>query len=102
MAGVWLSFGARKATFRFEDLHIPEQDRLEPMIRLFFAGLLTVILGLLFSVNAVSLTVGSITTSEINSNFRVALLIGMLCGFSEQILSSKVAKEASSFLDFGK
>jgi hypothetical protein len=102
MAGVWLSFGARKATFRFEDLHIPEQDRLEPMIRLFFAGFLTVILALLFSVGAVSVTLGSITTSSINSQFRVALLVGMLCGFSEQILSSKVAKQASALLDFAK
>ena len=100
MAGVWLSFGARKTSFRFEDLHIPEQDRLEPFVRLFFAGLLTIILGLVFSLNAVSVTLGSISTSEINTKFRVALLIGMLCGFSEQVLSSKVAKQASSLLDF--
>ncbi len=102
MAGVWLSFGARKASFGFEDLHIPEQDRLEPMIRLVFAGLLTFILGLVFSLDAVKVTLGSITSSEINEKFRVALLIGMLCGFSEQMLSSKVAKQASSFLDLGK
>jgi len=100
MAGVWLSFGARKASFSFEDLHIPEQDRLEPFVRLFFAGLLTIILGLVFSLDVVTVTLGSISTSEINTKFRVALLIGMLCGFSEQVLSSKVAKQASSLLDF--
>ncbi|HET6863191.1 MAG TPA: hypothetical protein VFH91_09085, partial [Pyrinomonadaceae bacterium] len=82
MAGVWLSFGARKAAFKFEDLHIPEADRLEPIVRLIFAGLLTTILGLAFSVSAVIVTIGSISTFEINTKFRVALLIGMLCGFS--------------------
>jgi hypothetical protein len=58
MAGVWLSFGARKATFKFEDLHIPEQDRLAPVIRLFFVGLLTIILGFAFSVGAVAVNIG--------------------------------------------
>ena len=102
MAGVWLSFGARKTFFNFEDLHIPEQDRLEPLVRLIFAGLLTTIIGLLFSTKAVVVSIGAITTDQINESDRVALLIGMLCGFSEQVLSSQIAKHASTLLDNGK
>lgn len=102
MAGVWLSFGARKVTIRFEDLHIPEQDRLEPLVRLVFAGLLAVVIGLLFSLNGVIVSVGAISTSQINTIARVAFLLGILCGFSEQVLSLKVAQQASSFLSFSK
>lgn len=98
MAGVWLSFGARKMTWSFDDLHIPEQDRLEPVVRLCFAGLLTTIVGLSFSTGTVIVDVGAVSTQNINDTLRVALLIGMLCGFSEQILSTNVAKQASSFL----
>lgn len=99
MAGVWLSFGARKFTLAFEDLHIPEADRLEPSVRLVFAGLLTMILGLSFSVGLVSVRAGSVTTDAINNSLRLSALMGLLCGFSEQVLSTRVAKQATSFLD---
>ena len=100
MAGVWLSFGARKLTLEFESLHIPEKDRLEPFIRLVFAGLLTLLVGLLFSTGVVSVQLGDINTTELNDNVRLALLIGGLCGFSEQVLSSSVAQQASRVLNF--
>ena len=100
--GVWVSFGARKTTLRFEELHILEEDRLEPLIRLIFAGLLTVIIGLLFGLKAVVVTIGAVTTDRIMTEWPVALLIGMLCGFSEQALSSTVAKHASTLFSGGK
>ncbi len=102
MAGVWLSFGARKTVLKFEDLHIPEEDRLEPTVRLLFAGLLTLIVGLLFSLKAVVINLGSISSDQINSNAKVALVVGLLGGFSEQALSSAVTKQASQFLNFGR
>lgn len=98
MAGVWLSFGARKALWTFDDLHIPEHDRVEPLIRLVFAGLLTVIIGLSFSTETIAVVVGAVSSAQVNSSFRVALLIGMLCGFSEQALSSTVARHAGAWL----
>ncbi|MEP6911861.1 MAG: hypothetical protein ABI923_03850, partial [bacterium] len=98
MAGVWLSFGARKTFLRFEDLHIPEEDRLEPTIRLIFAGLLTVIVGLFFSLRVLTVNFGMITTDQINVSVRLALLIGFLGGFSEKALSSAVARQASRLL----
>lgn len=98
MPGVWLSFGARKTQLSFENLHIIEEDRLEPVIRLSFAGLLTLIIGLLFSLGVVNIELGSISTFDINSDFRVTVLIGLLCGFSEQVLSEKVKKYAVELL----
>ena len=98
MAGVWLSFGARKNQFTFDDLAIPEKDRLEPIVRLAFAGLLTTILGLSFSLEGFVVQLGKLSSTEINSSGRVSLLIGMLCGFSEQALGLKVSQEAARFL----
>lgn len=102
MLGVWVSFGARKTILRFEELHILEEDRLEPFIRLVFTGLLTVIIGLLFGLKAVAVTIGAVTTDRIMTEWPVALLIGMLCGFSEQALSSTVAKHASTLFSANK
>jgi hypothetical protein len=98
MAGVWVSFGARKPQLAFDDLVIPEQDRLEPAVRLFFAGLLTMILGLLFELEVVVVKLGISTTAQIGVDPRVAILIGLLCGFSEQVLSTQVSQQASRFL----
>jgi hypothetical protein len=99
MAGVWISFGARKTSFTFEDLGIPEKDRMEPVVRLVFAGLLTVIMGLLFSTAAIVVKLGAISTEQINNNLEVAILLGMLCGFSEQALSLTVSQQASKLLE---
>jgi hypothetical protein len=98
MAGVWLSFGARKVVLRFEDLHIPEQDRLEPFVRLFFAGLLTVTIGLLFCTKIIVVNIGPVETWQFTDDTRLALLFGLLCGFSEQVLSTRIASRASQLL----
>jgi hypothetical protein len=98
MAGVWSSFGVRKTLLRLEDLPILEEDRLEPKIRLIFAGLLTMMVGLFFSLKVVTINLGPITTDQINTNVKLALLIGLLGGFSEKALSSAVAKQASRLL----
>lgn len=101
-AGVWLSFGARKPTLSFENLAVLEEDRLEPVVRLVFAGLLTIFAGLSFSVGALVLSVGNVSTAQINESFRVSLLLGAAFGLSERMLSSKMTDFASSFLQFGK
>lgn len=98
MAGVWLSFGARKTTLGFDDLNILEQDRLEPVIRLIFAGLLTIIIYLLFDLGAIKVSLGTLATANIGHNGEVALLVGLLCGFSEQALATTVGKQAAQLL----
>nr|WP_299422659.1 hypothetical protein [uncultured Emticicia sp.] len=100
MAGVWLSFGSRKTIIKFESLHILEEDRLEPVIRLIFAGFLTITLALLFVTNVLNITIGNLLTSNINKDLKVALVIGIFCGLSEQVLSSAVTTQASKFFKF--
>jgi hypothetical protein len=98
MAGVWLSFGTRNVVITFEDLGVLEKDRLSPAIRLVFAGLLTVVIGLLISTKAIVLELGGLSTAEFIEDTKVALLIGALCGISELALSAKVSQHARDFL----
>lgn len=98
-AGVWLSFGTRKNVLQFEDLAIPEEDRMEPAVRLIFAGLLTIILGLAFSLDALNIEVGNASASKITEDFRLAVLVGALCGVGERMLSTRVTQLASSLLE---
>ena len=99
MAGVWLSFGARRTFMRFKDLPLAVEDGLERYLRLLFAGLLTITVGLFFSSEVVVVELGAISTSQFNKCAQIALLIGILSGFSEKVLPSKLARQASSFLD---
>ncbi len=98
MAGVWLSFGSRKIELKFEELNVLEKDRLNPSIRLIFAGLLTIVVGLLISTESVVFELGGLSTSQFQTNIQVALLIGILCGISEQVLSTKISQHASDFI----
>lgn len=99
MAGVWLSFGIRKVELRFQELHVPERDRMEPVIRLVFAGLLAIVLALVFSRELVIVTVGDFRSSDFQGSVGSAILVGMLLGISEMALPSAVTKHAERFLD---
>lgn len=101
-AGTWVSFAARKVTLTFEELHIPEADRLEPAIRFAFVSVLTVILALLFTLGAVRLVIGPFDTTPVLHDPNVTLLVGLLCGFSEQGLSATVAAQSAKFFRSGK
>lgn len=98
MAGVWLSFGTRNVVIKFEELGILEKDRLNPTIRLLFAGLLTIVIGLIIATQAVKLELGDLSTTKFVSDPSVALLIGAFCGISELALSSKISQHAKDFL----
>lgn len=98
MIGVWLSFGARKPILTFEDLHILEEDRLEPLIRLIFAGLLAFIIALAFHLKAITLTLGSLTTDQLDANSWAALFFGLLAGVGEKALSTNVTRQAAALL----
>lgn len=98
MAGTWVSFGWRKAAFTFEDLGKPEADYLWSSIRLVFTGLQTVIIGLLLVLGIVNVSFGQITTAAFAHSVEMALLVGLLCGFSEQTLPSIIAKQATKLL----
>lgn len=97
--GVWLSFGIRKIDLKFEELHIIEEDRFEPTMRILFVSLLAVIVGLFFSTGVVVIKLGAISTDMINYDSQVAFLIGLLLGLVEKVLAEKVTEQANKFIN---
>jgi len=98
MAGVWLSFGTRKPIISFDSLHILEEDRLEPIVRLLFAGLLALIIALGFYLKVATVKLGDLTTDQLASSPWVACFLGLLSGVGEKALSTKVTKQAAALL----
>jgi hypothetical protein len=98
MIGVWLSFGTRKPVLNFEDLHVLEEDRMEPLVRLVFAGLLALIVALAFHLKVVTLTLGTLTTDQLDSQPWAAFFFGLLSGVGEKALSTNVTRQASTLL----
>jgi hypothetical protein len=95
MLGVWLSFGSRKPVLKFEELHILEEDRLEPMVRLIFASMLAATVALVFYLHVANITLGSLSTDRIATDPWAALLFGVLSGISEKALSTNVSRQAA-------
>ncbi|CDZ58106.1 hypothetical protein [Neorhizobium galegae] len=97
MVGAWLSFSIRKVELRFSELSILENDRLDPPLRLLFVAGLTLVVGLIFSTNLASITIGGLSTTFLAASSS-ALLIGIFCGISEQSLATTVGSKANDFM----
>jgi hypothetical protein len=96
--GVWLSYAIRTTTFTLKDLVTPDADRLLPLTRLLFAGLLTMALGLVLTLGLADLKIGRISLAGFAANPTQGLLFGLFCGISELLLPSMVVKRASDLL----
>ena len=96
--GVWLSYGVRTTTFSLDDLLVTDQDRLNPLVRLFFAAALTAIIGIVISLPLVELKLGTFSLTTLAQLPMLAFLIGCFCGISELVLPTAVAKRAGDFI----
>jgi hypothetical protein len=97
-AGVWLSYGIRKTKFSLIDLTRSDDDRLAPHIRLLFAGLLTMLIGILFTLGLVKLSIGSVSLTDIASSPLLAFIVGTFCGISELALPVSISNRATTFM----
>ncbi len=104
MAGAWASFASRKVALAFDDLAVLEDDKLEPPLRLIFAGVLTVILVLVFCTGFAKVVIGGFDVSRVLSSGSVAILIGALAGLGEKALPAAMMQRATTFIshDDGK
>lgn len=102
MAGVWLSFGIRKMSFEFDNLHIIEDDRLSAIIKLLFMGLITILVILLLKCKIIIIELGNINTATLNSNIEGAVLIGFICGLLENNLAQNIYSKAKDILTYKK
>lgn len=96
--GVWLSYGIRTSVPTLADLTVTDVDRLLPAIRLLFAGSLTMILGIMFMLGVVRISLGTYSITDFATNPTLAFLVGCLCGISELLLPATVAKRANDFV----
>jgi hypothetical protein len=99
MAGAWCSFASRKVILTFFDLSRLEEDRVDPPLRLIFAGLLTGILGLIFATGFANVTVGTFNGATFLHSGTTALLIGALAGIAEQALPGAITQKAQTILN---
>ncbi len=94
--GAWLSFALRKVILSFLDLAALEEDNLDPSIRVLFVTGLTIVVGLLFWTEAVTVGIGKFSSGFV-SNGTYALLAGLLLGIAERTMATTVFKRASDF-----
>lgn len=99
LLGIWLSFGARKTILSFEELTTIEEDRLEPIMRLIFVGLIALVFSLLFYKEAIVIELGSISTKQISKDSFISIIFGVFLGLSEKIIGQKITKKASSLFE---
>jgi hypothetical protein len=98
MIGAWLSYGLRTVALTFEDLATPEEDRLEPYVRLAFVGALTLVVGLALYLGVFEISLGKVSSQDLVHRNALALLIGVLLGASERALTEQVSKLVGNLL----
>jgi hypothetical protein len=93
--GVWLSYGIRTTKLSLSDLTVTDSDRLTPLVRLLFAGALTMIVGIILALDLVQVKFGTYPVTNLTSDPMFAFLVGCLCGVSELVLPTQVANRAN-------
>ncbi len=96
LAGTFLSFGIRNPSLTFDQLAIPEDHRMQPLLRLIYVGMLAVVAMAAILVKAVSISVGSLSTAHILEYPSAAFVIGLFCGLSERALGDKLRNSADA------
>ena len=98
MIGAWVSFGARKYEIRFEELAVIEKDMMEPVIRLMFVFVAAIILFFFMISGIIELKIGTLNTINSLKDYRVPLVIGIVCGLVESRVGVRVYKQANNIL----
>ena len=99
MIGAWVSYGARKFQLEFEDMSLIEKDMLEPIIRLIYIGICSLIFELFLTCGFATIKVGNITTESIKNYQEIQILVGIICGLVESKMGIDIYKRANSVLE---
>lgn len=99
MIGAWISFGARKVELKFEELSIIENDRLNPIIRLIFIGISSVVLLLFIDSEIITFSVGGFKSQNISNSIESQILLGVITGLLEYKVSIGIFNKASNIID---
>lgn len=100
MAGAWVSFVLRNENIAFADLGRINPSWKAAQIRLLITAIQTLIIGLLMHKQVLSFQIGGFDTRKFPEEAIVALLVGVMCGYSEKTLSLVInSKAADLFKD---
>lgn len=102
MLGTWISFVWRSPKISFNDLSRVRPGYVNAQIRLTFAGMQTLVVGMLMHLQVIAFKLGLLDTSEIGTRSLVAMVVGALCGYSEQALPLIIAGKAKALTDPAK
>lgn len=98
MVGTWISFGARKVNIPFNELNIIEEDRLNPIMRLLFVGITSIIFMLFINSEIIGFSVGKIESKSINSSIELQIVLGILSGLIEYKLAIDLFNKANEIV----
>lgn len=96
MVGTFLSFAMRNPVLSFDQLGVPESDRLNPSMRLAYVGILAVIVHVALVFGVFKISIGTLDSAKLGIMPSLALLIGTFCGISERAISGKLIASADS------
>ncbi|MDO5151109.1 MAG: hypothetical protein Q4D76_17220 [Oscillospiraceae bacterium] len=97
--GTWVSFGARKFVIELEDLSTVEKDKMDPLIRLVYISISTVIFMLFLNIGLIEIKFGELETSMLFEDKESALIIGIICGLIESKIGVNIYKHAISVFE---
>jgi hypothetical protein len=94
--GAWLAFLIRRPILGFTDLVQLDDDLLNPVTRVVFTIVLSLVIGVLFWTGMVAIKIGGFST-EFENDGLTALLIGAFCGLASRALATAVSRRAEDF-----
>jgi hypothetical protein len=94
--GAWLAFLIRRPVLGFTDLVQLDDDLLNPVTRVVFTIVLSLVIGVLFWTGMVAIKIGGFST-EFENDGLTALLIGAFCGLASRALATAVSRRAEDF-----
>jgi len=97
--GSWVSLATRTKQLIFEDIRQHLSEVSSPYIRCVFACALSFVFIMLLKVGLVEIKLGAISSNDVSTNPEIALTVGMLLGFGEKYLISKINNKSQGILN---
>jgi hypothetical protein len=99
MVGLWVSYAVRRSEVSYEELATMDRRTTEAGIRVIFVGLVASTFALFLSTSLIDLSIGGLDLNDFRSSAEIALLIGIIAGFSEQTLPTRLLDVSKSKID---
>jgi hypothetical protein len=99
--GVWLSYMLRNRTLSWSSLTLFDPDGLSPATRLAIVASITTILCILLGLNVIIIGVGNVQLGDYLDDHRIAILLGLIGGISEDAVTKIVIGRVGQVVSAG-